>query len=77
MTILSRKRLQISIIVAAVAVLLLMPSPLPDYLTTFDFQAYWGASRLLSQSQNFTDPVLLLEIEQEATGFDQEVPLFA
>ena len=77
MAILSNRWLQITILVAAAAVLLLMPSPLPDYLTTFDFQAYWGASHLLSHSQNFTDPVLLLEIEQEATGFDQEHALIA
>lgn len=74
---LTNRWLQISIVVAAAAVLLLMPSPLPDYLTTFDFQAYWGASNLLSRSENFTDPALLLEIERAATGFDQDVPLFA
>jgi hypothetical protein len=69
--------LQLAILFAAAAILILMPSPLPDYLTTFDFQAYWSASRLLSQSQNFTDQALMLELEQAATGFDQDTPLFA
>ena len=75
MTLLKRKWLQVLILVAAAAVLILMPSPVPDNLLTNDFQAYWGASHLLSRSMNFTDPDLLLEVEQIATGYDQELPL--
>jgi hypothetical protein len=72
---LNRRWLQIALLVAAAAALILMPSPLPGNLLTNDFQAYWGASRLLSRSQNFTDPDLLLEMEQNATGYDQAGPL--
>jgi hypothetical protein len=77
MTYLHKKWLEILILVGAAAVLLLMPSPLPDYLTTSEFQAYWGASHLLSQGANFADPDLLLQVEQEATGLDDETALRA
>jgi energy-converting hydrogenase Eha subunit A len=77
MTFLHNKWLQILILVGAATVLLLMPSPLPDYLTTSEFQAYWGASHLLSQGANFADPDLLLQVEQEATGLEDETALRA
>lgn len=73
----ANKWLQIGLLVVAAAVLILMPSPLPDQLTTYDFQAYWGASHLLSHSDNFTDTDLMLALERSATGFNQDVPLFA
>ncbi len=71
----TRRWLQLVVLVGAAAMLILMPSPAPDNLLTNDFQAYWGASHLLSSSRNFTDPDLLLKVEQEATGYDQERPL--
>jgi hypothetical protein len=39
---------------------------------TSDFRAYWSASYLLVRSQNFADSELLLNIEQEMTGRQQE-----
>lgn len=71
----AKKWLQLLIVIAAAAVLLLMPSPLPGNLLTNDFQAYWSASRLLSLSENFTDPDLLLQLEQQHAGFEGEFPL--
>ncbi|MCP4425457.1 MAG: DUF2029 domain-containing protein [Chloroflexi bacterium] len=52
--------------------LVLMPQPLPAHLLKFDFQAYWGASYLLGHSQNFSDPDLLLEVQQTFTGRQDE-----
>ncbi len=71
----TRRWLQVALLVVGAAALLLMPSPAPANLLTNDFQAYWGASHLLSLSQDFTDPDLLLEVEQNATGYDQDRPL--
>lgn len=40
-----------------------------------DFQAYWSASYLLSQGQDFTDSALLLQVEQEQTGWTRDYPM--
>jgi hypothetical protein len=67
--------LLVVLITASVIVLSTMNSPLPGYLTKFDFRAYWGASHSLAQSENFADPVRLLTLQQEATGWSSDTLL--
>lgn len=42
-----------------------------------DFRGYWGASYLLARSENFADPDLLLEIQQQETGHARDYPVMA
>lgn len=59
---------------AAIAFITTMRSPLPEHLTKVDFRAYWGASRLLANSENFSDPELMQQIQREQTdAFDDEI----
>ena len=41
---------------------------LPANLGALDFRAYWSASRLLTQSQDFSDSDLLLRLQRDLTG---------
>lgn len=41
----------------------------------FDFRAYWSANYLLSHGQNFSDPQLMLAVEQERTGWEDDFPM--
>ena len=58
--------------VAALALLVQMQSPLPGHLTKIDYRAYWGASRLLANSENFSDEGRLLELQRQFTGWTED-----
>jgi hypothetical protein len=62
-----RRILPVLIVLAAIAFITTIQSPLPEHLTKIDFRAYWGASRLLANSENFSDPELMHQIQQENT----------
>jgi hypothetical protein len=44
---------------------------LSNGIGTLDFRGYWSASYLLSQSENFSDSDLLLQIQREFVDHDQ------
>ncbi len=50
-------------------------SPIPKFIRSGDFLAYWSASYLLSQGENFADPQLLQETEQIHSNRNQDYPL--
>jgi hypothetical protein len=58
--------------VAALAFVVQMQSPLPGHLTKIDYRAYWGASRLLANSENFSDEERLLELQRQTTGWTED-----
>lgn len=60
------------LLLAAVAALLWLPQPFPHHLTKVDFQAYWGASYLLSKSENFADADKLLEVQRQFTEWTED-----
>lgn len=70
-----QKFLFLLVIVAALVLTATMQSPLPEHLTKFDYRAYWGASRLLFESQSFSDPEHMLQIEREQTGWSGDEAL--
>ncbi len=62
-------------ILLAVLVLLVISTsliPVAAPASYGDYQAYWSASYLLAHSQNFTDLDLLLQVEQEKTGWTRD-----
>lgn len=68
-----KKILLVIIILVAIAFVTTIQSPLPEHLTKIDFRAYWGASRLLANSENFSDPELMHQIQQQSTDvFEDE-----
>ena len=69
-----RELSRIALIIAGVIFLVVMPQPFPAHLAKVDFQAYWGASYLLAHSENFSDPVRLLEVQQQLAGWDEDTP---
>lgn len=60
------------LLLAAVTILLWLPQPFPHHLTKVDFQAYWGASYLLSKSENFADADKLLEVQRQFTEWTED-----
>ena len=50
-------------------------SPIPKFIHSGDFLAYWSASYLLGRGENFADPQLILETEQIHRGRKQAYPL--
>lgn len=60
------------ILFAATLLILRLPQPFPEHLAKVDFQAYWGASYLLSQSENFADGEKLLQVQHQFTGWTEE-----
>lgn len=61
-----------TVLFAAILLLLWLPQPFPRHLTKVDFQAYWGASYLLSQSENFADADKLLQVQRQFTEWTEE-----
>lgn len=49
-----------------------IPKPFPGQITKVDFQVYWAAAHLLSQSENFSDPEALFQLQHELTGWDED-----
>jgi hypothetical protein len=48
---------------------------LPQNMGALDFRAYWSASYLLSQSENFSDDQLLLQVQKEFVALDEDFPI--
>jgi hypothetical protein len=48
---------------------------LPQNMGALDFRAYWSASYLLSQSENFSDDQLLFQVQKEFVGLDEDFPM--
>lgn len=63
----------LALLILVIAGSRLIPFPAP--VGRGDFVAYWSASYLLAHSQNASDPDLLLQVEQEKTGRDQDYVL--
>ncbi len=63
-----------AVLLAGYLLLCFLPTPFPGQLTKVDFQVYWGASYLLSRSENFADPDLLYQLQQELTGWNEDSP---
>lgn len=49
-----------------------IPKPFSGQITKVDFQIYWAAAHLLSQSENFSDPERLFQLQHELTGWDED-----
>jgi len=77
----SKKTIQKIIIIAFLIFFLfiILALPLSNYLSigTGDFRPYWSASYLLRQGQDFSDPVLMDEIERSLTGWDKSFTMMA
>ena len=63
--------LRLAVILGSIALLWLAVAQLPPEMGRADYRAYWGASSLLAQGQNFTDDALLIAVQQE-WGFYEE-----
>ena len=48
---------------------------LPKKIGVTDFRGYWSTSYLLSQSENFSDSDLLLQVQRELVGLDKPYPI--
>lgn len=48
---------------------------LPQSMGAIDFRAYWSASYLLSQSENFSDDQLLFQAQKEVAGSTDTFPM--
>lgn len=70
-----KRLLLLLVILAAVALIATMQSPLPEHLTKIDYRAYWGASRLLADSENFSDPERMLQTQRQLTGSSSDEAL--
>jgi hypothetical protein len=72
-----RRWLLLALALVAFLFLLRLPQPFPNYLTKYDYRAYWGASYLLAHGQNPGDPGLLYDLQVEQTGLAEETPQMA
>jgi len=58
-------------------IFLSLPVPKSFNIGTGDFRPYWSASYLLRQGQDFSDPVLMDEIERSQTGWNKSFTMMA
>lgn len=69
------RRLPLLVTVLIVTIMISGPIPIPPGVGTGDFRAYWSASYLLAESEDFTNPDLLLALEREQTGWQPDWPM--
>ena len=72
-----KSALLIFLIVVLFIILLFLPINIASNLGTGDFRPYWSSSYLLHQGQDFSDPVLMDEIERSLTGWDKSFTMMA
>lgn len=64
-----------TVLVCAVGLLLIIPSPSSSRIGQLDFPAYWSASYLLAHGENFGDSVRLFQIEKTLTTWREDYPM--
>lgn len=64
-----------ALLVAAFLFLLLSPPPLPPRIGAIDLPAYWSASYLLAQGENFAEPSQLFRVERSQTSWPENYPM--
>jgi hypothetical protein len=60
-----------------VAILLIIPSPLPAIIGTGDFRPYWTSTYLFAHGQDFSDSTKVYNVERGLTGWDASFPMYA
>lgn len=66
------KRVLLFLILFAGIILIVTLSPTTSILSFSDFRAYWSASYMLGQGENFADPALLLATEHALTTWSSD-----
>jgi len=72
-----RTVLAIALLIIGTAILLIIPSPLPEKIGTGDFRPYWSSTYLLAHGQDFSDSTKIYNVERELTGWDASFPMYA